>query len=52
MEPLPTLGASDTGQSPGSEATQIVLYKVLGPSYPIVNAVRGRSGRLQLHDLG
>lgn len=26
--PNPTLGASDTGQSPGSEATQIVLYLV------------------------
>jgi hypothetical protein len=52
MEPHPTLGASDTGQSPGSEATQIVLYKVLGPSSSVDQSCNGGESRFQLHDLG
>jgi hypothetical protein len=52
MEPHPTPGASDTGLRPGSEATQIVLYKVLGPSGSVDQACSGGESRFQLHDLG
>jgi hypothetical protein len=52
MEPHTTLGTSDTGQSPGSEATQIVLCMVYRPSGSIVRAFNRRAGRFQLHDLG
>ena len=52
MEPHPTLGASDTGLRPGSEATQIVLCKVLSPSSSDGQACNGGESRFQLHDLG
>jgi hypothetical protein len=52
VEPHPTLGASDTGLGPGSEATQIVLCMVYRPSGSIVRAFNRRVGRFQRHDLG